>query len=89
VKDVPGCRIVATFKDYLIYDDCSCECLKQLYSFEEAQERLGKLSQFYFDYAEIFPTYALIIQPTADENTRLRQNKEGVAKYMYKNIRRK
>jgi hypothetical protein len=50
---------------------------------------LEKLCDFYTSYAKIFPSYALLIQPTADEANLLAKNKEGMAKYMFKNIKRK
>lgn len=40
-------------------------------------------------YAEIFPSYALLLQPTDDDQRDIAYNKEGMAKYMYKNIRKK
>ena len=40
-------------------------------------------------YAEIFPSYALLLQPTEDELKDIAYNMEGMAKYMYKNIRKK
>ena len=89
VKDAPNQRIVAIFKDFLIFDDCSCECLRRLVPYEESKEKLNKLSEFYNDYADIFPSYALLLQPCEDEKTLILKEKEGMAKYMYKNIRRK
>ena len=82
-------RTVALFKDYLIYDDRSCECLKQYYDEGESKDRLAKLTDFYNTYSEIFPSYSVLIQPMYDEKTLLFRNKEGVAKYMFKNIKRK
>lgn len=61
LKDVPNQRIVAIFKDYLIFDDISCECLKRYYTLEESEERLPNLYEFYMGYAEIFPSYALLL----------------------------
>eukprot|EP00347_Sterkiella_histriomuscorum_P009302 403341725 len=89
VKDAPNQRIVAVFKDYLIYDDASCECLRKSYPIDESHDKLKKLCEFYTDYADIFPTYALLLQPCQDEMTLILKDKEGMAKYMYKNIRRK
>lgn len=89
VKDVPNSRIVALFKDFLIFDDRSCECLRRYYPEEESVERLHKLTDFYSGYADIFPSYALLLQPMADEFGLIAKGKEGMAKYMYKNIRHK
>ena len=89
LKDSSNSKIVAIFKDYLILDDISCECLKRYYNTEECLERLPSLCEFYMGYAEIFPSYALLLQPTADETREIAYNKEGMAKYMYKNIRKK
>jgi hypothetical protein len=61
VTDESNKRIVAIFKDYLIYDDRNCECLKRYYENGEGEERLIKLCGFYSEYAEIFPSYALIL----------------------------
>ncbi|CDW91216.1 UNKNOWN [Stylonychia lemnae] len=89
VKDQPNSRLVAIFKDYLIYDDCSCECLRRYYKTYEGMDKLSKLTDFYQDYADIFPSYALLLQPCQDEMSMILKEKEGMAKYMYKNIRRK
>lgn len=61
VKDAPNSRIVAVFKDYLIYDDSSCECLRKIYTIEESKIKMKKLANFYDDYADIFPSYALLL----------------------------
>jgi hypothetical protein len=64
LRDLPGSRLVALFKDYLVFDDSSCEFLKRSYEIDEVHERLPKLIEFYKDYSEIFPSYALLLQPT-------------------------
>ncbi len=89
VTDQPNSRLVAMFKDYMIFDDSSCEFLKRFYTETESQQRIKELSTFYNELADIFPSYALILQPTEDEQTLILYNKEGMAKYLYKNIRRK
>jgi hypothetical protein len=57
------------FKDYLIYDDVSCECLKQYFTLNESKTRLKALFAYYEGYSQVFPSYAVIIQPMSDEHT--------------------
>jgi hypothetical protein len=49
------------FKDYMIFDDSSCEFLKRFYTETESQQRIKELSTFYNELADIFPSYALIL----------------------------
>lgn len=52
-------NIVANFKDYLIFDDCS-EFLKRFYRTKEIDERLPKLYDYYENYSKIFPNYIIL-----------------------------
>lgn len=53
------CRIVARFKDFLIYDDTT-ENLRRFYNAFESQIRLDKVLNFYHMYSKIFPNYIII-----------------------------
>ena len=53
------CRIVARFKDYLIYDD-STEFLRRFYNNNELNPRLSKIYNFYETYSKIFPNYMIL-----------------------------
>jgi hypothetical protein len=61
MADTPDVKLVSLYKDYLIYDESSIEFLKKYYDLEESKDKLQKLNEFYYDYAEIFPSYALIL----------------------------
>lgn len=52
-------NIVANFKDFLIFDDCS-EFLKRYYKSKEIDERLPKLYDYYENYSKIFPNYIIL-----------------------------
>lgn len=52
-------RLVAIFKDYLIYDDVS-EFLKRTYTLVEAKQRLPKIFEFYGKYSKVFPNYVIL-----------------------------
>jgi hypothetical protein len=49
-------KIVALFKDSLIFDDLS-EFLKRQYRKDESLERLPKIFEFYDKYSKVFPNY--------------------------------
>ena len=49
-------RLVAVFKDYLIYDDLT-EFLKRPYTLSESVLRLNKIFEFYESYSQVFPNY--------------------------------
>ena len=53
------CRIVARFKDYLIFDD-NTEFLRRFYSGEESHPRLDRILKFYETYSKIFPNYMIL-----------------------------
>ena len=53
------CRIVARFKDYLIFDD-NTEFLRRFYCYEESKPRLDKILTFYETYSKIFPNYMIL-----------------------------
>ena len=53
------CRIVAKFKDYLIFDD-NTEFIRRFYSCEESKPRLQKILTFYETYSKIFPNYMIL-----------------------------
>ena len=53
------CRIVARFKDYLIFDD-NTEFLRRFYSGEESHPRLERILTFYETYSKIFPNYMIL-----------------------------
>ena len=53
------CRIVARFKDYLIFDD-NTEFLKRFYVGGESKPRLNKILFFYEEYSKIFPNYMIL-----------------------------
>ena len=53
------CRIVARFKDYLIFDD-NTEFLRRFYSSEESKPRLDRILTFYETYSKIFPNYMIL-----------------------------
>ena len=53
------CRIVARFKDYLIFDD-NTEFLRRFYSGEESHPRLDRILTFYETYSKIFPNYMIL-----------------------------
>lgn len=50
---------VATFKDFLIFDDNS-EFLKRFYKKTELRERLLKIYSYYNEYSKIFPNYIIL-----------------------------
>jgi hypothetical protein len=52
-------HVVASFKDFLIYDDTS-EFLKRLYSTSESLSRLPKIFGFYEQYSKIFANYIIL-----------------------------
>lgn len=52
-------RIVAIFKDFLIFDDVS-EFLKRYYTLEESIPRINKACEFYEEFSKIFPNYTKI-----------------------------
>ena len=54
-------NIVATFKDYLIFDDTS-EFFKRSYNFNEINIRLQKIFEFYDSYSKIFPNYTVLTE---------------------------
>ena len=54
-----SCRIVARFKDYLIFDD-NTEFLRRFYSKEESNPRLDRILTFYETYSKIFPNYMIL-----------------------------
>ena len=49
-------RIVALFKDYLIFDDLT-EFLKRSYTYPESTIRLNRIYEFYDSYSQVFPNY--------------------------------
>ena len=53
------CRVVARFKDYLIFDDNS-EFLRRFYTEEESHPRLDRILTFYETYSKIFPNYMIL-----------------------------
>ena len=53
------CRIVARFKDYLIFDD-NTEFLRRFYTNEESYPRLDRILTFYETYSKIFPNYMIL-----------------------------
>ena len=53
------CRIVARFKDYLIFDD-NTEFLRKFYSGEDSHPRLDRILTFYETYSKIFPNYMIL-----------------------------
>ena len=53
------CRIVARFKDYLIFDD-NTEFLRRFYSNDESHPRLERILTFYEKYSKIFPNYMIL-----------------------------
>ena len=53
------CRIVARFKDYLIFDD-NTEFLRRFYTNEESFPRLERILTFYETYSKIFPNYMIL-----------------------------
>ena len=53
------CRIVARFKDYLIFDD-NTEFLRKFYCHEESKPRLDRILTFYETYSKIFPNYMIL-----------------------------
>ncbi len=53
------CRIVARFKDYLIFDD-NTEFLRRFYFEEESRPRLERIVIFYETYSKIFPNYMIL-----------------------------
>jgi len=91
MMDSPNQRIVSIFKDYLIFDDSSCECLKRFYSTSESQARIQNLTAYYLEYAQIFPSYAVLLFPQkeSDSSFLFDTPAEGVARYMFRNIRKK
>ena len=54
-----SCRIVARFKDYLIFDD-NTEFLRRFYTEEESNPRLNRILTFYETYSKIFPNYMIL-----------------------------
>ena len=54
-----NCRVVARFKDFLIYDD-NTEFLRRFYTDEESHPRLIKILNFYEAYSKIFPNYMIL-----------------------------
>lgn len=56
-------RLVARFKDYLIFDDISEFC-RRFYGMDESTARIKKLSKFYENYSRIFPNYLKIPEST-------------------------
>jgi hypothetical protein len=54
-------KVVAQFKDFLIFEDSS-EFLKRMYSNEEVGQRLQKICEFYENYSKIFPNYTVFYE---------------------------
>ena len=54
-----SCRIVARFKDFLIFDD-NTEFLRRFYTGEESHPRLDRILAFYETYSKIFPNYIIL-----------------------------
>ena len=54
-----SCRIVARFKDYLIFDDNS-EFLRRFYTREESKPRLDRILSYYETYSKIYPNYMVL-----------------------------
>lgn len=52
-------RVVAHFKDYLLYDDQS-EFLKRFYKRTEQKTRLNKIFSYYSEFSKIFPNYIVL-----------------------------
>ena len=52
-------HIVATFKDFLIFDDTS-EFLKRSYKSNETKSRLTKIFEYYDSFSKIFPNYTVL-----------------------------
>ena len=50
-------HLVATFKDYLLYDDCS-EFLKRFYRGNESFHRLKKIYKYFKETSVIYPNYS-------------------------------
>ena len=55
------CRIVAQFKDFLLYGDY-CEFLKRYYKYYEIGVRLIKISRYFGKYSIIYPNYSPLIE---------------------------
>ena len=53
------CRIVARFKDYLIFDD-NTEFLRRFYTGDESHPKLDRILTFYETYSKIFPNYMIL-----------------------------
>ena len=53
------CRVVARFKDFLIYDD-NTEFLRRFYPWKDIEQRLNKILKFYDKYSKIFPNYLVL-----------------------------
>ena len=62
------CRVVAKFKDFLIFDD-NTEFLRRFYPSQDSDQRLKKILTFYETYSKIFPNYLVI-----EENKYLYRN---------------
>ena len=62
------CRIVARFKDFLIYDD-STEFLKKFVKRSEQKSQMEKIVNFYAKYSKVFPNYMIL-----PENVHLYRN---------------
>lgn len=54
-------NVVAKFKDFLIFEDCS-EFFKRMYNYEEVGTRLQKICEFYENYSKIFPNYTVFYE---------------------------
>ena len=55
------CRIVAQFKDFLLYGDY-CEFLKRYYKYYEIGVRLIKIINYFQKYSIIYPNYSPLIE---------------------------
>ena len=52
-------RVVAIYKEYLIFDD-STEFLRRFYTKIESKPRLNRILTFYENYSKIFPNYMIL-----------------------------
>ena len=53
------CRVVAIYKDYIIFND-STEFLRRFYKKIESKPRLNRILTFYENYSKIFPNYMIL-----------------------------
>jgi len=68
------CKLVAIFKDYLIYNDTT-EFLRRIYTKEEAKIRIKNAYEFYSQNSHIIPTFARISDNNFYLKNKSRKNK--------------